>query len=374
MKLSKLYKLTSLGAIEEWEIWTEKNVIHVQHGQQDGKKQHVTDTIKEGKNIGRSNETTPIEQAELEAKAKWTRKLDKDYRKTEAELKKMKKEKTASAGGYLPMLAHKYKDQKKKMPFPCYVQPKLDGLRCIATCNGGVKLWFRSGKPITTMSHIVKELKKIMKPGEIFDGELFTTKTDFNKICGAIRRDKHMKEEKALLVEYHIYDAPRVEEYREGASFDNRMFRLRNRFFKSPLNLVTTIKVKDEEEAMEMYAEYMEQGYEGIMFRHLGGEYEQKRSYTLLKYKEFQSAEWTIIGVEEGRGLLSGCVGAFILDAGNGKTFKAKLKGKDVTNLLRTYFKNPKSYMGKKLEVIYQDITDGIPRFPVGKCVREDLG
>jgi ATP-dependent DNA ligase len=376
-RFPRLYKLTSTGKIQEWEIWVEGNVIHKRHGLQDGKKQHTTDTIKEGKNIGRSNETTPNGQAELEAKALWTKKREKDYRETIEELNK--EVKTSSFGGFLPMLAQKYTKHKNKLKWACYCQPKLDGIRCIARKeNDVVSLWFRSGKQVKTMSHIEKALDRIMRNGEIFDGELYIHNADFNKLGGSIRRDVNMDIALAQKVEYHIYDFPRISYcngafLKEDAPYMKRLGIFIKRTLLKPLVAVRTDVINNEEEMLERFADYIDKGYEGIMIRNMESPYEQKRSYNLLKYKEFDEAEYKIVGYEEGRGQLAGTVGSFICEFPDGRQFKAKLKGDNVTDLLRHYFENPKLFMGKYLTVQYQGMSqDNIPRFPVGKIIRFD--
>ena len=75
MNFKILYKKTSTGAIEEWNISTDNNKIITRWGQMGGKIQEVTDVISEGKNLGRSNETTNVGQAEAEAQAKWEKQL-----------------------------------------------------------------------------------------------------------------------------------------------------------------------------------------------------------------------------------------------------------------------------------------------------------
>lgn len=376
MKLPKLYKLTSTGKIQEWEIWTEDNVIHKRHGLLNGKKQHTTDTILEGKNVGRCNETTPAQQAELEARALWTKKREKDYREVVEDLNS---EKASSFGGFLPMLAQKYKQHKNKLTWACYCQPKLDGIRCIARKeNEIVTLWFRSGKQVKTMQHIEKALNKAMSNGEIWDGELYIHNADFNELGGSIRRDVNMNIEQAQRVEYHIYDFPRIS-YCDGTMltendpYMNRFGALIKRVLLKPLVVVRTDVINNEEQMLERFAKYIEEGYEGIMIRNMDSPYEQKRSYNLLKYKEFDEDEFKIVGYEEGRGLLSGAVGSFICELPDGQQFKAKLKGDNVTELLKKYFENPKLFMGKDLTVQYQGMSkDGIPRFPVGKVIRFD--
>jgi DNA ligase-1 len=374
-KYPELYKL-GINGIQSWKIWVEGDTIHEQYGLQNGKKQHITDTIKEGKNIGRSNETTREEQAELEAQAKWTKKREKEYRESIDGLDKQ--EKTSSFGGYLPMLAHKYKEHGHKINWPCYCQPKLDGLRSVGIKeNNKVTLWFRSGKQVKTMKHIEEALNKVMQNGEIWDGELYIHNEDFNKLGGSIRKDVNLDFETAKKVEYHIYDFPRIKTGEnllvEQHPYKYRLEAFNNRKINHPLVAVETTMIREEYEMKELFSKYIEQGYEGVMIRNVNMPYEQKRSYDLLKYKEFDDAEFLVVGYEEGRGQLAGAVGSFICQLSDGQTFKAKLKGKDVTNLLVQYFKNPKLFMGRLITIQYQGVSkDGIPRFPVGKSLRMD--
>jgi len=388
-RLPKLYKLSSKNKIQTWEIFTEGNKVIVIQGQLEGKKQRYEETIKEGKSIGRSNETTAEQQAEAEAQAKWEKKHNKDYHLDMESCKQ--KTKVANVGGYLPMLAQSYeKHAKKYLKYPCLIQPKLDGLRCISTKNKGVvQLWFRSGKEINTMKHIVKDLETIMIEGDIFDGELYNHKEDFNTFTGAIRANKNLNPELTEKIFYHIYDFPRIQALKEQDSYIKRFEKF------NPLHLtmrsiikVKTIQVNNFEEAMEWYKKFVEQGYEGIMFRNINMPYEQKRSYNLLKYKEFVDDEFIIIGAEEGKGILAGHIGSFIckieanrvLQDIGGKTFKfgniegrvkAKMKGE--TKYLKHLFNNPKEYLGKPLTIKYQNLSkDKVPRFPIGINIRFD--
>ena len=391
MKFPTLYKLTSSGKIQTWTILTEENKIIVIQGQLGGKKQRYEETIKEGKNIGKENETTAIQQAEAEAKSKWEKKHNKDYHLTIEECNT--KTKIANLGGYLPMLAQSYqKHAERHLTYPCYIQPKLDGLRCIATkTDNNVQLWFRSGKEITTMRHIVDELDLIMYNEEILDGELYIHNEDFNSFTGAIRANKNLNSDMTEKIKYHIYDFPRIGKFVETDSYRERRWVLsdymKGKKIKHLVN-VDTKMVNNFEEALTCYKQYIEDGYEGIMFRNIDMSYEQKRSYNLLKYKEFIDDEFIIISAEEGKGSLAGHVGAFvckieanrILKDIGGKTFKfgetdgtikAKMDGK--TEYLKQLYENPNEYMNKPLTISYQNLSkDGIPRFPVGKSIRFD--
>lgn len=389
MQFPKLYKLTASGKIQEWEISTEGNKIIIIQGQQNGKKQRYEEIISEGKNIGRANETTPEQQAQAEAQSKWDKRHNKDYRTTIEDCQK--KVKIANTGGYLPMLAHDFhKHAEKHLKYPCYVQPKLDGIRTICTKDKkGVQLWFRSGKEITTMGHIVDELDIIMREGDIFDGELYAHGEDFNEFTGAIRANKNLNPEATDKIKYHIYDVPRIENLRENISFRIKF----NIFVKTlpylkHIEPVDAILINDFKHAIAFYKDCIEQGYEGIMFRNIDMPYEQKRSYNLLKYKEFIDDEFIIIGAEEGKGILAGHVGSFICKIEPGRKLK-DLGGEEVTfgneegrikakmdgklDYLKHLFNHPEEYMGKPLTIKYQNLSkDGIPRFPVGKSIRFD--
>src|SRR5271170_7191502 len=106
-------------------------VIITRFGQLGTDSPQVTqDTVADGKNAGKANATTAVGQAEKEAAAKWTKQKKKGYVESKADAEAEVTD-AVIEGGLLPMLAHKYKDFAKKIIFPCHVQPKLDGMRCI---------------------------------------------------------------------------------------------------------------------------------------------------------------------------------------------------------------------------------------------------
>jgi len=371
----KLFKLTTKGQIQEWQISVEDNVIIREYGLQLGKKQINTEEIKVGKNIGRSNETTSKQQAVSEAQSDWEKKLAKDYFLNE-EHAKAQKHRLAKEGGYLPMLAQEHsKHAERHLHYPCYVQPKLDGIRCIATkFDGVVNLWFRSGKRILTLPLINEQLTPLMNNGEIFDGELYIHGEEFNEFTGAIRANKTMKEQITDRIQYWIYDSPIIHIHKEAVPFSTRFGQLVMRFSDKELfniKLTETRFVDSEQEALEYYEKYVGQGYEGMMFRNANMPYEQKRSYSLLKYKVFDDAEFKIVDYVEGKGTLVGHVGAFVLINEDGNLFNAKMKGK--TAYLKELFENPEQFKGENLTVKYFGRSkDNIPRFPVGLSVRFD--
>lgn len=376
-----LYKKTSTGAIQEWSIGVDDCTIITVHGQTDGKKQRTEDVIKEGKNIGRSNETSPAEQALAEATSKWESKIKKGYVEDISRANAGEKD---IDGGYDCMLAHKFADHGHKIVYPAFVQPKLNGHRCLATIENGVaKLWSRTRKPITSCPHIIKELEAIYPKGyHKIDGELYNHayKDKFEELASLIRQE--VPAENCTEVQYHVYDNPTVE-----SGFDSRIETLVNTihcYEKSATSLnyivlTDTILVKNEDEMMAAFENFLKLGYEGAMARNgsVGGDkkknpkalYQGSRSYDLQKIKEFEDAEFPIVNCIEGRGGYAGC-GIFVCKATNGDLFNVKMKG--TKESLAEYLTDPKTWKGKLLTVKYQYISKyGIPIFPVGERFKE---
>jgi ATP-dependent DNA ligase len=134
---------------------------------------------------------------------------------------------------------------------------------------------------------------------------------------------------------------------------------------------VETVVVSDEDEMRALFRKYIEENFEGLMLRDPDSLYVGKRSTGLLKVKERDDSDFEIVGVEEGRGKLSGH-GIFILRTAEGKEFRAKMKGE--TDALRKYLEDKDTWIGRRVTVAYQGLTaDGIPRFPVAIRVHETL-
>jgi DNA ligase-1 len=342
-------------------------LLKTTYGEVGGKLQETSDTIKEGKNVGKKNETSIFNQAVAEATSKWEKKLKAGYVLSQEDALSGVVHEIVE-GGILPMLAHSYDKSGEKISYPCSGQPKLDGIRCIAIKNGNsVTLWSRTRKPITSCPHIIEAINKCFDGDIVLDGELYNhdLKEQFEKIVSAVRKEEPSEE--SLLVQYHIYD------HAGPGPFLNRILDLGNWMESSSeyICIVPTYVVEDEIGVPELFKSCKSEGYEGAMLRNQHGLYENKRSYHLQKVKEFEDAEFEIVGVEEGRGKLQGLVGAFVCRTKDGTEFKAKPAGDQEAT--KTYLENPESVIGKLLTVQFQGLTgkNGVPRFPVGLRVRE---
>lgn len=365
-KFPILYKKASTGKIQTWEVSVEGSTMTSLAGQMGGVLTPTVETIKEGKNIGKSNETTPEQQALLEAEARWMKKKKGGYVEQINDASEGKVDDVIE-GGYNPTLAHSFAKQGEKIIYPCAVQPKLDGIRC---CAVGSTLWSRTRKAINSVPHIDHALNELgLTKKDLVDGELYNHdfKDNFEKITHIVGQKKDVDPEHKL-VQYHIYDMP------SDKPFSERLQELKKRFGKksglksSPLKLVETIICNNEEELMEAFERFLAEGYEGAMARNLDAPYENKRSYHLQKIKEFDDAEFRITGVVAGKNntVIFQCI------TDEGIAFEATMSGDRESN--QKYLQNSKDYLNKSLTVKYQGLTNksNVPRFPIGLRVREE--
>ena len=266
---------------------------------------------------------------------------------------------------FKPMLAHDYLDYKDKVKFPIYTQPKLDGIRCIIREDG---MWSRNGKQIISAPHIYEALKPWFEqnPDLILDGELYANKdvADFNTIISCVRKTKPTAAdlETSKKIQYWVYDIPSVD-----GTFIERFEELRDFNLPDCCVKVQTDQVDNLNDLHAYYFDYVSAGYEGQILR-TDSLYENKRSKSLLKHKSFVDAEFTILGVIEGKGNLTGKVGKLQFEI-NGKPFESAVNG-DWEYLAELLKRN--DLIGKQATVKYFELTeDGIPRFPKVIAIRD---
>lgn len=391
-----LYQKTNTGAIQQWTISVEEKMsgglIRTEHGQVGGKLQETSDLVTEGKNPGKANETTALEQAEKEAAAKWTKQKKKGYVESLEDAQAGKVDEAVITGGIEPMLAPSdiYPKFAKDIKFPCFTQPKFDGNRCIAVVKDGkCTLWTRTRKPIGSVPHIIAAIEKFCAAfGDItLDGELYNHayRDNFEDLMSLIRPPAPVEGHE--VVQYHIYDLPSC---KAGFAERNRMLGLLYMGGDgSPLQRVLTRVANNDAEIFAHHELNLADEYEGTMVRNDGPYEEGRRSRHLQKLKTWKDGEYTIIGGAGGRGKDTGTVGAFycIVDPNTPpvewdqiienieanrdepRGFKARLKAS--YDRRREIFTRG-GYEGKSLTVKYQNLTSaGKPRFPIGKAIRD---
>ena len=371
----------------------------IEYGQLDGKKQSTSREYAEGKNIGKKNETTPLQQCISETRRKWQDKMEKEgYSLVIPNSNSETQTQTTDANNannpintintintikVFPMLAHTYeplssKNKKNDIVFPCYVQPKLDGLRCICYMNmsnndGKVMAQSRTGAYFETVEHICAELRPILlqNPDLILDGELYTTELPFEELAGLIKRKKTSDTNANVTtqcIKYHIYDVVVDGDYSE------RHARIVGAISKADkcqhLEVVHTQLIHSANEFKQAFGEYVAAGYEGIMLRNAHGLYRQNyRSHDLQKYKEFVESEYPIVGFKEADGRDKGTV-VWVCATAECRQFSVRPRGTQEQR--RQWFQDGPQHVGKLLTVIYQELSElNVPRFPVGKAIRD---
>jgi len=273
------------------------------------------------------------------------------------------------------MLAHKYNEDKAD--YPAFIQPKLDGVRCLFTAKGAVS---RANNQFMNVQHIEQALKPVFNryPNLILDGELYNhgLKDDFEKIISLVKKRKPTDADRAEaseLVQYHIYDVASFPHanYTWRMNFvntlkDSAMFRT-----SSCLCITHTRLATDSDDAKLFHAMNLKLGYEGSIYRTTDGKYKGTRSWDLMKFKDFHDAEAFIIGYEEGKGKREGTLGKFLMQDDDGNRFGCPPgKGynyKDLAMMLE----NIHDYIGEYATFTYFERTKaGSYRHPHYKAIR----
>jgi len=363
-----LYHKGKKDALYSWRIWVEGSDILTEHGLVDGKKQ-ISRKTATPKNVGKSNETTAEEQAALEAAAMWVFKKDRKYSETPEE---------AETTLFLPMLAKDFYKALKHAVYPCDVQPKLDGVRCLASWDGDeVVLTSRSGKPYD-VAHIKSQLAEVLPRGTVLDGEIYLHDVGFQNVTRLVKKYRPGESE---ALEYWVYDMPKADHMPEDSNWAMRKEALAQfwatvdtdktpRLIRTPTN-----SAESQDEVEELQGQYMADGYEGAIVRTLQ-DYPYifgYRSNGLLKVKSFMDEEFKIVGYDYGVGKMAE-VPTWVCELPDGNTFRCVSKGS--MEYRKSLGENPGDFVGQMLRVVFfEKSEDGVPRFPVGDGFRmtEDM-
>lgn len=354
-----LFKISKNGKVDQWNCKVSRNAIITTWGKIDGKSQEKIEVIEQGKNIGKSNETTPHEQALSEAQSKVNSQYDKGYRDTI----EMAKEVLTDLRSVKPMLAHDYtlKNNKDKIKWAegVIVQPKLDGLRLCCKMHkkiSGLELETvsRNNKHVTLPASLQTQVYEFMKANRLtyIDGELYIHGELFEDLVSCVKKPEGNKLYDKL--EYHIFEIPPTSTLELENTYDISML--------DRLQFVESKLVRSEKEAEDLLQSYLLSGYEGIMLRNMYYDYEfNVRSYSLMKWKEFYTDEYEIVDIipdKDGHGKLVCKLNE------SGGLFEAVPKGTHEYKSEIVEYKN--LYIGKLATIKYQNLTsDGVPRFPV---------
>ena len=270
-----------------------------------------------------------------------------------------------------PMLAHKLDESRIDWSKPVYMQPKLDGVRCLFTKDGAFS---RTGKQFMNIKHIEKMLKHFFneRPDVILDGELYNhdLRNDFEKIISLVRKQKPTDLDRAeahKMIQYHVYDYVDFPAITYKKRMDNLVC---SDIYCWSVQHVPARLVKNKDKAQRVHLAQLEAGYEGSILR-LDTPYKHGRSWGLMKFKDFHDAEATIVGYEAGKGKREGTIGKFLMEDDTGIKFGCP-PGKgynyaDMTKMLE----NVHDYIGKEATFTYFERTKaGSYRHPLFKTLR----
>jgi len=271
-----------------------------------------------------------------------------------------------------PMLAYPVSDKPINYNHDIFMQPKLDGVRCLIQYDAGkVTAYSRTGKEWKNIDHILFNLKPwfALNPDVILDGELYNhdLRDNFEKIISLVRKTKPQPEdrvESAENVQFNCYDI--VDE--------SMTFAMRNEFIKQavPRNHcvyhVNTVPVYDDVHAKALHKVNLDNGYEGSILR-TNDAYACKRSHNLRKFKDFHDTEATITDWVEGKGKRVGTIGKFMAIDADGNEFGMPVM--DKFEYLQNNFEEMKTWVGKIATFTYFERTKANSyRHPLFKCIR----
>lgn len=369
----ELYTRDKSGKPRVWSIEVVETprgtaILRRSYGQVGGK---ITTTEKEvvkGKNIGKANETTPLTQAQQEAKSLYDKQLSEGYVKNLDEEPQEKK--------FFPMLAHNWEDRERYVEAPFWVQPKLDGVRMlVGKVDGKLVMTSRMGKTVHHLDHIRQELEPVLGEGVFLDGESYNHSKSFEEITGMCRTTlESSAQEKSLGdIQFHVFDTFNLGDM--DAPYDKRRQTLEDFFSEHELNhtfIVTSMRIHRKEDVAEkINPHFVQNGYEGTIVRNGAGVYRlNERSNNLLKFKSFKTEEYTIVDAQEAKGRDKGTV-IWVCQTPEGKRFNVRPRGTQEERKRYWSERGRWTTGNHKLTVQYQDMTNGgVPRFPVGLAVR----
>lgn len=368
----EIYSMSKTGKILVWKASLNETPnsdealeITITSGQLTGKHTTKVRYVSKGKNIGRSNETSKLEQATLELERLYQTQHDKGYKDSQEDVCINKSVDDISK----PMLADKYPEKLHKLPTEhsdISLQPKIDGLRCFIQKieDGSIRFTSRSGKVFNPVATLTSSVQDKLSIGDIMDGELYIHGKPLQEIMSIVSPTKNIKEEAQKDLHFYWYDF--IPKDRAEDSYKDRFINCALEFEGNILKL--EVSEYDPENLEEIFEAYMEAGYEGMMLRdNTAPYYFGRRSTSLLKYKKMQTEEFEILDILESD---NDEAPRFVCDLRNEQVVTVRLKGDKEENLI--YLSNKEDYIGKWMTIKFQIRTPtGSLQFPVGVGIRE---
>lgn len=380
MQLTKLYKRTSTGKIQEWTMNVEGDQFWTTMGQVGGKLRDAKPTTAKPKNAGNSNATTGEEQAMLEAQAKWKKKSESGYTIDINEIDNVSFRK--------PMKGELYRNFADKVVFPVVVQDKLNGVRAQSEKP---RTYSTGGKTFHTVPHIREDLRHLFEdhPNALIDGEFFNfeLRQHLNrliKLVSVIIQPKHLTPELLAdskeIVQLHVFDGYGFDGITKETPYIERHAAVKELFTRYNLEythlLPYGMAVDDADLSARMVTNFGIGG-EGLIVRYGDCPHKDGKSQFMLKLKHADDDEFEIVDIQEGKGNWAGCAKRIIIklhtpatNATKDETCASNIMGG--MEYLRDLLQNKEKHIGKMATVQYQHFSEyGIPQLPFVAAIRD---
>ena len=259
------------------------------------------------------------------------------------------------------MLAKTYR--QGKIHYPCYVQPKINGLR--ASYDPSTKRFASREQHLWTpcvVDHLVSNLPP--RVNVRLDGEFYRHGMLLQDINSAIGVNRKKPTETTKEIQFHVFDVV------ADAGQELRLRALNHLIAGGNAEIVPVPShyVTCDEEADALFDMYVGMGWEGIMYRDKNAPYgfaerctnKDNRWNYLQKRKRFEDEDGVIVGFKEGKGKNIGKLGSFEVLMPNGEVFNC---GGGLTDAQRElYWKEQKFLKGVGIKVRLEEWSaDGKP-------------
>lgn len=420
--METLYKKDSKGKILKWKAEVNQDAfgvsIHIEYGEYDGKQVQEKRTDIKGKNINKSNETSPFQQAHLDVQSLYAKKKKRGY-KSLSDLKYSNDDAFAATNVYQflvnnlsinttddkgvlkPMKCQQYYRSKKNwidpsgkewddrkyyylanpnapkeknsiiIKFPCLIQPKINGARAfIRMVDGEIKITSKDGLDYN-LPHISDWFKanvnwEELEENVIFDGELYIHGEPLQTISSALKAyNFNTPRLQFVCFDLAIENIPQLERIKSM----KQILKNSEQLIETPVFYITTNKIGNDEIAQKFTDDYIKGGFEGSVLRAIDNVYGfGKRPVTIVKLKRCMDAEFKIVDIipQDKRPDL----GLYVCRTKEGKEFKVTphMSNDEAERLL--ILKH--DYIGKMLTCTFYEYTEDGKPFHVNNSVIRD--
>jgi DNA ligase-1 len=269
-------------------------------------------------------------------------------------------------------LAQKFEAKRINNKKSVFVEPKLDGGRCISIVeNGNVTMLARSGRAIVNFEDTIgQDLAKL--PDGVYDGEIMSN--DFQALMQQIHRKYDIDTSGTYLA---LFDYVSLEEWKGPDKMIGSSCRERYNTLCDNLDTIESEQVQvvarfevHPDDITSYQLQFVSEGYEGTMIKDPEAQYRRGRGYEVMKLKDFLDVDCEVLRLEEGTGKFEGTLGALIVnhegvEVGVGSGFTEDER--------EEIWSDPERFIGQIAEMRCQEITpDGSLRFPTFVQFRHD--